>query len=281
LSNKKGLIRMNRNNQKVPIQETDKSKSYAKYYFEEMAQAAPEKYGQVLRGPINPADALPIHERNRLFEPGYLNVEIGYCVLPDGTGYVANLTQMPGVTPEMFDWWFAWHGLDNLRYTIWDNEDHYKAETMQRGKAFDPLLSMKEKYWDTTHHVFEDIGMGPSGLFINFKNPYDMGFDVSKIGTEACGTIVCANGYGEGQPPFASPDAVMCHFIREVEGGVELRTRFWMGWEIVDGKPVKTLPDGMRFPPMGPMALCLHNIKEFTNLATMLPKIYAEEKDNF
>jgi hypothetical protein len=34
-------------------------------------------------------------------------------------------------------------------------------------------------------------------------------------------------------------------------------------------------------PAFGPMALCLHNIKEFTNLAALLPKIYAEEKDNF
>lgn len=266
---------------KVPITQEDKKKSYYKYYLEEMAQAPPEKYAKVLAGPINPANALPVHERNRLFDPGYLDGEIGYCVMPDGTGYVANLTTMPGVTAEMFDWWFAWHGLDNLRYTIWDNEDHYRAESMQREKNKNPLLSYKERYWDTTHYVYEDVGMGPSGLYINFKNPGDMGFDESKIGSSACSTIVCANGHGEGNPPFASPDAIMCHFIRDIDGGVELRTRFWMGYTCTNGTAVKTLPDGMRFPPMGPMGLCLHNIKEFTNLAQLLPRVFAEERDNF
>jgi len=30
--------------------------------------------------------------------------------MEDGTGYIANLVYMPGVTVDMFDWWFAWHG---------------------------------------------------------------------------------------------------------------------------------------------------------------------------
>ncbi|MCM8711220.1 phloretin hydrolase [Clostridium sp. SYSU_GA19001] len=266
---------------KVPVTEQDRLKSYFKYYNMDMVPAPKEKYDLVLKGPVDPKKALKFKDRNDLFKPGYLDVEVGYCVMEDGTGFVANLTKMPGVTVEMFDWWFAWHGLDNLRYTIWDPEDHYKAETMQREKAKDPDLSYKERYWDTTHHVVENIGMGPEGLFINFKNPANLGFDASKIGTEACGTIVCAKGNGEGQPPFASPPTIMTHFIREIEGGVELRTRFWMGWTVVNGKDVKALPDGIRMPAFGPMALCLHNIKEFTNLAAILPKIYAEEKDNF
>ncbi|WP_238902003.1 MULTISPECIES: DAPG hydrolase family protein [unclassified Clostridium] len=266
---------------KVPIKEEDKSKSYFKYYDLEMTEAQKEKYDLVMRGAINPKDALRIQDRNDLFEPGYLDCEIGYCVMEDGTGYVSNLTTMPGVTTEMFDWWFAWHGLDNLRYTIWNPEDHYKAETQQRRKAKDNDLSYKERYWDTTHYVLEDTGMGPEDIIINFKNPGDLGFDISKIGTEACGTIVCAKAFGKGQPPFTPAPTIMTHFIREIEGGVELRTRFWMGWTLVNGKEVKALPDGIRMPEMGPKSLLLHNIKEFTHLAEILPKIFEEEKDNF
>jgi len=266
---------------KVPVTEHDKLKSYFKYYNEEMVKPTKERYEEVLIGPIDPRKALKFQDRNNLFKPGYLDVEVGYCVMEDGTGFVANLTKMPGVTVEMFDWWFAWHGLDNLRYTIWNPDDHFKAESMQKERAVDSDLTLKEKYWDTTHEVLEDIGMGPEGLFINFRYPGDLGFDVSKIGTEACGTIVCAKGYGKGQPPFASPDTIMCHFIREIEGGVELRTRFWMGWTVEDGKDVKALPDWARMPPMGPMKLLLHNIKEFTNLAALLPRVYAEEKNHF
>ncbi len=266
---------------RVPVTDADKEKSYFKYYHEDMVAPPKEHIELALKGPIHPSQALRFQDRNKLFDPGYFDTEVGYCVMEDGTGYVSNLLKMPGVTVEMFDWWFAWHGLDNLRYTVWDPEDHYKAESMQKRKALDPDLTLQEKYWDTTHEVYEDTGLGPEGLYINFKNPGDLGFDMGKVGTEACGTIVCAKGYGKGQPPFASPDTIMCHFVREIEGGIELRTRFWMGWTIENGREVKALPDGIRMPPMGPMALLLHNIKEFTNLAALLPRIYAEEKDNF
>lgn len=269
------------NNPRVPVSEEDKKRPYFKYYNAPMTPARQEKYAKVLDGPIDPAKALAFKDRNRLFEPGYLEEELGYCIMPDGTGYLANITKMPGVTTEMFDWWFAWHGLVDLRYTIWDPEDHYYARTMQPQKALDSDLTLKEKYWDTTHEVLEDTGMGPEHLFINFKRPGDIGFDQSIIGTPACSTIVCAKGNGKGQPPFASPETIMCHFVRETEGGIELRSRFWMGWTYEKGRDIKTLPDGMRMPPRGPMSLLLHNIKEFTNLATLLPKIYAEEKDNW
>ena len=34
----------------------------------------------------------------------------------------------------------------------------------------------------------------------------------------------------------------MCHFIRKIPGGVEFRTRFWMGYTLIRGKPVCMLP---------------------------------------
>ena len=104
-----------------------------------------------------------------------------------------------------------------------------------------------------------------------------MGFDVSRIGTSACATIVCAHGLG----PNGRPGTIMCHFVREIDGGVELRTRFWMGYGIIKGKEVKALPDGVSIPEMPIRALNLHNIKEFTNLAALLPRIFPEERDNF
>ncbi|MFX1508632.1 MAG: DAPG hydrolase family protein, partial [Promethearchaeota archaeon] len=74
---------------------------------------------------------------------------------------------------------------------------------------------------------------------------------------------------------------VMTHFLRPVEGGSELRSRFWFGWQIIDGEPVKCIPDGFKIPAIGPVSLLKHNVKEFTNLACILPDIYAEEKDNW
>lgn len=70
----------------------------------------------------------------------------------------------------------------------------------------------------------------------------------------------------------------MCHFVREVEGAIELRTRVWMGWHIVDDRGVKILSDGIQLPMEVPRALCAHAAKEFTNLARLLPRIFEGEK---
>ena len=50
---------------------------------------------------------------------------------------------------------------------------------------------------------------------------------------------------------------------------------------VVNGKPEKLLPDGVQFPLMAVQALLAHNIKEFTNLAAILPEVYAEFIDSF
>ena len=62
---------------------------------------------------------------------------------------------------------------------------------------------------------------------------------------------------------------------------IELRSRFWLGWHIIGGKPVKILPDEEMTPLIKPKMLLAHNMKEFTNLARLLPQIYPEQKDNW
>ncbi|WP_374110669.1 DAPG hydrolase family protein [Neobacillus cucumis] len=43
--------------------------------------------------------------------------------------------------------------------------------------------------------------------------------------------MVCANCTFENKL-----DVVMTHFVREAEGGVELRSRFWSGYQIDENK---------------------------------------------
>ena len=69
---------------------------------------------------------------------------------------------------------------------------------------------------------------------------------------------------------------IMLHYYREIEGGIESRTRFWMGYRITKGRPARVLPEGIRVPQEAPMGLALHNVEEFSNLAALLPKVYAE-----
>jgi hypothetical protein len=104
---------------------------------------------------------------------------------------------------------------------------------------------MKERYWETTHDGMD--ARTPDGpilnITINFRNPADIGFDKEKLKTFK-GTIVCAGN------EFAP--VIMVHFVRPIEGGSELRTRFWTGWGVRDGKPFKCCLTAPRFPPRAP-----------------------------
>ena len=44
---------------------------------------------------------------------------------------------------------------------------------------------------------------------------------------------------------------------------MELRSRFWIGYGLVNGQVVKLLPDGVQVPKEAPMGLFAHNLKEF------------------
>src|ERR1017187_9826137 len=115
-----------------------------------------------------------------------------------------------------------------------------------------------------------------------FHDPEDVGFDMARFHAPNVGTIVAANGVSlmlnppPGVPNFKAP-AFMIHFIREVSGGIEYRTRFWMGYHILNRKPWFLLPGGVRIPEFVPRGLAIHNVCEYTNLGSFLPQLYEEQ----
>ena len=268
---------------KVPASMEDKQKSFYKYYAQDMYIGEQEKYDRITKEPADNALALKIKDRNDLFLPGDLPGEFGWWILEDGTALIANQTFFPGVTGEMFDWWFAWHPIDRIRYACWDNEDHYDVYLEDYAHALDMSLSMQERHWGSVHHIWEDIGMGGGAdlLKISFRRPSEMGYDESRIGTGACNALVCANVFIIGNDQMPDTPVVMTHFLRPAEGGSVLRSRFWFGWQIIDGKAVRCIPEDMTVPSIGPLCLMNHNVKEFSNLSKILPSIYEEQKDNW
>jgi phloretin hydrolase len=267
---------------RVQVSNADKQKSYYKYFLQPMVPGPQELYDRIKEGPLDNLTANRIHDRNELFQPGCMPGEFGYWMLEDGTAMIANRTFFPGTTGKMFDWWFAWHPIDRLRYAIWDHDEHYDVYLNDPARALDMSLSMRERHWDSVHNIWEDIGLGQIDfLRIHFRRPGDMGYDESKIDIERCNALVCANCYVVGSSEIPDAPIVMTHFLRPVAGGSELRSRFWFGWQIMDRRPVKVIPDGTVIPEFVPVALLNHNVKEFTNLAAILPKVYAEEKENW
>lgn len=260
----------------VPITEQEKALSYSKYFFQPMAEIPADKIA-IWKGPAaDPSLATPIEDRNLFLDEASMPLEMGFCVAPNGTGFVSNTTFMPNVTPEMIDWWFGWHSVtSDLRYKMWDPDDHYHARASNPDYVKDPNVPLAEKTWGMTHHILEDIGFGPDELFLNFKKPSDLGYDMSKIGKPGCGAMVCANGEG-------GLLAIMTHKAMETEGGILFKSHFWMGYKLMDdGSLVSVIPEGESVPEAAPRALFGHNIKEYANLAVILPQVYAEEKDNW
>lgn len=238
----------------VPVTEEQKKSPLYAYYELEPEPVPPELLERIMTETFDDGDVLLFENKNQLFDDGYLPGEFGVFRLPEGGYSIANLTQMPGVTPDMFDWWFAWHGLDPLRYTIWDRDDHYRALTRNPEIALDASRPMRERYWHTTHDVTESL-MGedePQTAALTFLPPVEYGFDAERYAAFD-GTIVCTRG--------------MCHFLRPVGGGSELRTRFWF--------------DIPGFTEMAARAFLAHNVKEFTHLARILPELYGKYKDRF
>lgn len=253
----------------VPVTEEERRSPLFKYFEREIAPAPPEIVEKIMAGDFAPDGGLHPTRINDLFEDGYLKGEFGIWELEDGGVMVANLTPMPGVTPEMFDWWFAWHGLNSLRYKIWDRDEHYYVQTQNVAQALDASLSLKERYWNTTHDIKESLlpDQPPVNIHLTFVPPETIGFDPEKLRTFG-GTMICTAG-----------PTIMCHFIRPTADGCELRTRFWMGYAVKNGK-IEKLPG---FPGRAAMgkALLIHNVKEFANLAKILPEVYAEFRDDF
>lgn len=259
--------------EKVGVSQEEKQLSYYKYFEQDLAPIPIEKLTVLAEGPQEEKKAVPFEQKD-LFLAGRDEeyCQTGYGVMDDGTGFVCNATYMPGVTGEMLDWWFPWHSVgSDLRYKIWDPEDHYFARADRADYVCDPDVPMNQKTWGVNHYIMEDVGTGPEFLKLCFKNPADYGYDTSIIGTEKCQSMVCAIGE-------SSCAAAMTHKWYPYKDGVMFCSRFWIGFGVVDGKIVKTLPEGVRIPEVVPKGLFAHNIKEFSNLAAILPQVYEENK---
>ena len=71
------------------LTKAEKVKPIAKYFYRPMTPAKKEIYDLLDKGPIDPSLALNIINRNELLNPGYLPCERGFCLMPDGTGFIA------------------------------------------------------------------------------------------------------------------------------------------------------------------------------------------------
>lgn len=261
----------------------EKALPVSKYYTDYPLHYPNPLYSQLLtQGAMDPADALALDNWMDLLRvQGYDKVEYGYCMMPDGSGYIANYSVIPGnVTPEMRMWYVKWfnihsenlpEGCGNIRYKLWNQVDHidhglvngdfkqgiYTLETLDMGR------SSKDKAIRSIRHNFDvrDYGFPEE----RYKELADAGVAITSC--------------------WESFDCPGSHLVLSVTrkcplGGIETCSREWIGYKAENGKFV--------FDPETPdFMLCeqylrdvqIHNTVEQQHLATFLPDLYAEYHD--
>jgi hypothetical protein len=227
-------------------------------------------------GPIDPADALPRADIDRLLDPAPLAAETGWCFLDDGVGYIAVRTTMPEVTGEMVDWWFDWHPREAIRYRIWHPQAH-------ADNSYEPPASPSPKaHWDAVHHPTEDVGTGMVRARIEFRRPTDLGFSTDALNDPAVATIVCGFAGDDTRRTRHTP---MAHVFLRDGDGVVLRSRFWLGAAMRPYLPAplaaplsaalnNRLVRRATLPRELPAALARHCAEEYANLGALLPELW-------
>lgn len=241
-----------------------------------LSPADPAALAAIDAGPMDPADALPRTDLDRLLDPSPLPGETGWCTLPDGVSYVAVRTPMPGVTAAMVDWWFDWHPRDPLRYRVWHPRAHRSNRVEQ------PATVGAKAHWGTVHHPVEDVGTGVVHARISFCAPTALGFttdalDDPRVGTIACGLV--------GDDRLHVRHSVMAHVWLNDGDGLVLRSRFWLGAVLRPDLPGPLGAAGARLinrpfvrrralPSGLPRQLARHCAEEYANLGALLPELY-------
>ncbi|MBX7181091.1 MAG: FAD-binding protein [Bacteroidia bacterium] len=219
-----------------------------------------------------PWEKLPDFEQvAELENPGYQPVENGYCQKSDGSIKIAVLTPMPGVEPEMWDWWFGWHGSQDQRYRLWHPGAHVSARWSD-GKT-------DSCYIGRTSIIREYIGEELSDAAIQFKSPLDFGFSKASISEKNKQVFICARlGLVDAPIDFG----YLVHQIRQTENGSEMRSRFWIGAAYLGLRNGGKIPELAKFigsklkplPKNFAQNLLLHCGEEMGHLAGFLPELY-------
>lgn len=250
------------------------------YLHRPFTPVPPEVLAAIDAGPIDPSDALPQDQIDRLLDPGPLPVEIGYCRMRDGVGYSAMRTRMPPGSPEMMEWWFKWHAEEDIRYRIW----HPKAH---RSNRVDPVSRPADRsYWTGSHHPVEDVGAGMQKLCIQFRPPEDLGYSPD---AEDRPEVARVFGGFVGDDTKRVWHTKMTHVLLEDPkgDGYVLRSRFWVGSILRPYGPAplsslaakiinRPLTRRVFVPGAVPRGLALHCAEEYNHLAVILPELYAE-----
>ena len=123
----------------IETTQDEKTLSYYKYYETGLPEIPAERLA-LAAAPQPVGRGIPFDKKDDfiLFPADKDYCYVGYGENEDGSCYAANQTFVPGGRPEMLEWWFVWQGVGpDLRYRLWDPEDHYFSKIAEVEQALD------------------------------------------------------------------------------------------------------------------------------------------------
>lgn len=228
---------------------------------------------------IRPEDFLDLLD----IEPTeYSPAEYGYCMMEDGSGYVAVYKHFPDCTPEMFNWWYRWMNFyckgqpessGNIKYKLWCPPDHFDHGFINGKDRSGGIYSVETL----------DLGQGDEPVY-SIRHPVDLkeyGLTQKRereLNAAGCGFECVWESFHSVEPPHEEyPWAHISMGIKRpyhLGRGVENLSREWMGYRLQDGKLVRNESTPVDEAYM--KKVVTHNIIEAQHLNRFLPQLYAE-----
>ena len=259
----------------------DANTLFGKFFKPKMAALPSHVVEALHHGPQAGPALLAFDDAASVADEGYQQTENGYGMLEDGSLQVSVRTDMPGVTPAMWSWWFGWHGSDTRRYKLWHPRAHLSATSKDGSKDGATGRKGEQRYIGRWSMISEYIGSTMLNAAIQFVTPATMGLPADNDDAVS----ICAR-LGSGDAPVDAGWFV--HQIRSTQGGAEMRSRFWMGGPHI---AVRNAP-GVASRVVRPIAsrvlgsseatarnLLVHCAQEMNHLAGFLPELH-EAFDN-
>ena len=248
---------------------------YARFWNPDMAGISGDAHRAIANSPMAEPLLPPLAEAiNSIVDA---EVQNGFTVTSGGAIHVNVVTEMPGVTPAMIDWWFGWHSDSPERYKLWHPRAHVHAQWASRPPEG---TSGRARYLGHTSQVDEYLG---SALFrgaIQFRRPDELGLHDADVAAGEKATAVCAR-VGLVEVPVDM--GYLAHHVAAVAGGSVMRSRFWVGGPNIAARaaPLRAvLPVAKRIiglTELDARALLVHCSQEMTHLAAFLPALYEQE----
>ena len=235
------------------------------------------------RGPLPQAQTLSpsIADLNRFFDAFAGSPEDGYAVIEGPTAYVQSHTVLPGVTTEMFQWWYIWSSLAKEHFLLWFPYAHIDAFVEDPKRLADQSLSFEERLYHNRSHYEQYVGPALQKVIMEYRDPTQLGLDAAMLKREGITASTSSIASLAAAPDVTT--SLILHLARDTEGGMELFSRFWIG-----GHPeFKRFPGGDRAAAAMAQAglgqdkmenlayeMAVHDMTEFAHLTSIVPQLY-------